>query len=454
MKRLVVALLAAGLVAGLAGRTAAADDWVVVTSGTAVLPSLTPNGPGLLVPPDLSSPPASPQQLTPEQLRPIWEAAAQAYGVPWQVLAAIDKVESNFGQNMGPSSAGAIGWMQFMPGTWLEYGTDADGDGVADPWNAQDAIYSAARYLAASGGRTDIQAAVYAYNHADWYVQEVLQLAAAYGNGESPFASFGSGDQAPVVQAVSTDAEEQAVADAEAALDEGVARVHQLEAAGRNVELDASNSDLLGDRLAAAQDAGQNAADLATVRGDVTDLRTRVEEAKAALAAAQRAAESVLVAPDGHAVAAPIAKDGWVFPVGGGPAIVSVLPSDASTTEIAAPAGTPAYALSDGQVAAASPDPAGTCGIGFTLQAPDGQAWSYCHLAYLDAAVTPGATLRAGDEVGLVGQTGAALRPELAVAPQNGAELRDAGWFTSLANSAFAWQSASAASPVFSVVGS
>ena len=71
--------------------------------------------------------------------------------MPWNVLAAINKIESNFGRNMGPSSAGAIGWMQFMPSTWLRWGTDADGNGIADPWNPVDAVYSAARYLAASG---------------------------------------------------------------------------------------------------------------------------------------------------------------------------------------------------------------------------------------------------------------------------------------------------------------
>ena len=49
------------------------------------------------------------------------------------MLAAINKVETNFGGNMGPSSAGAVGWMQFMPDTWLRWGLDADGDGLADP---------------------------------------------------------------------------------------------------------------------------------------------------------------------------------------------------------------------------------------------------------------------------------------------------------------------------------
>ena len=82
------------------------------------------------------------------------------------MLAAINKVESNFGRNMGPSSAGAIGWMQFMPSTWLRWGTDANGDGTADPWNPVDAIYSAARYLAASGAASDIRQAVFSYNHA------------------------------------------------------------------------------------------------------------------------------------------------------------------------------------------------------------------------------------------------------------------------------------------------
>src|SRR5437763_3950942 len=84
---------------------------------------------------------------------------------------------------MGPSSAGAIGWMQFMPSTWLRWGVDADGDGVSDPWRAADAIYAAARYLAASGGQTDIARAVYSYNHAQWYVDEVLATARLFQSG-------------------------------------------------------------------------------------------------------------------------------------------------------------------------------------------------------------------------------------------------------------------------------
>jgi cell wall-associated NlpC family hydrolase len=113
-------------------------------------------------------------------LLPIWQAAGNAYGIPWPVLAAINKVETNFGSNLGPSSAGAVGWMQFMPSTWARWGIDANGDGVADPNNPTDAIFSAARYLAGCGGQFDIARAVYCYNHASWYVNEVLGLASVY----------------------------------------------------------------------------------------------------------------------------------------------------------------------------------------------------------------------------------------------------------------------------------
>src|ERR1044072_1727843 len=84
---------------------------------------------------------------------------------------------------MGPSSAGAVGWMQFMPSTWLRWGVDANGDGLADPWNPDDAVFAASRSLAAGGGRADISRPVFAYNHAQWYVDEVLGLAADFGTG-------------------------------------------------------------------------------------------------------------------------------------------------------------------------------------------------------------------------------------------------------------------------------
>ena len=122
-------------------------------------------------------PPAKPGQL--KTLVDIYRSAGYRYGIDWRVLAAINRVETNFGQNTHVSSAGAVGWMQFMPSTWRRWGVDASGDGIADPYDPQDAIFSAARYLNAAHGEQDIRRAVFAYNHADWYVNEVLSIAAA-----------------------------------------------------------------------------------------------------------------------------------------------------------------------------------------------------------------------------------------------------------------------------------
>jgi murein DD-endopeptidase MepM/ murein hydrolase activator NlpD len=117
----------------------------------------------------------------PPFLLPIYQACGTEYGIPWQVLAAINKIETNFGTNMGPSTAGAIGWMQFLPSSWEAYGLDANGDGRKDPYNPVDAICAAAHLLKISGGGSDLYKAIFTYNHADWYVQEVLADARAYG---------------------------------------------------------------------------------------------------------------------------------------------------------------------------------------------------------------------------------------------------------------------------------
>jgi len=117
----------------------------------------------------------------PPFLLPIYQACGTQYGIPWQVLAAINKIETAFGTNLNVSSAGAIGWMQFLPSSWQTYGVDANGDGRKDPYNPVDAICAAARYLHVAGGSKDLYHAIFAYNHADWYVQEVLLYARAYG---------------------------------------------------------------------------------------------------------------------------------------------------------------------------------------------------------------------------------------------------------------------------------
>ncbi|QKW40772.1 lytic transglycosylase domain-containing protein [Actinomadura sp. NAK00032] len=111
------------------------------------------------------------------------KAATTCPGLSWTVLAAIGQVESDHGRNAGRSSAGALGPMQFMPATWKAYGVDGDGDGKADIMNPFDAIPGAAKYLCANGagrGGKQLYRAVWHYNHADWYVQKVLNLAKAY----------------------------------------------------------------------------------------------------------------------------------------------------------------------------------------------------------------------------------------------------------------------------------
>ena len=119
----------------------------------------------------------------PPVLIPIYQRASAAYGLGPQgaaVLAGINEVETAFGTNLNVSSAGAIGWMQFISSSWETYGVDANGDGVRDPYNPEDAIFAAARYLSAAGMPADTYGAIYAYNHADWYVAEVLANASCY----------------------------------------------------------------------------------------------------------------------------------------------------------------------------------------------------------------------------------------------------------------------------------
>ena len=113
-------------------------------------------------------------QGPPVFLIPIYKQAGRRYHVPWQVLAAINSVETDYGRNLNVSSAGAIGWMQFMPDTWRAYGVTPNGRGRPNPYNPRDAIFSAAHYLNANGARHDLRRAVFAYNHATWYVDEVL----------------------------------------------------------------------------------------------------------------------------------------------------------------------------------------------------------------------------------------------------------------------------------------
>jgi hypothetical protein len=115
----------------------------------------------------------------------LFKASAAKYcpGMSWTVLAAIGQIESGDGANNGPSSAGALGPMQFMPATWAAWGINGFGPpGPPDIMNPLDAVPSAARMLCAdgAGNPATLRGAIFAYNHATWYVDEVLALASEY----------------------------------------------------------------------------------------------------------------------------------------------------------------------------------------------------------------------------------------------------------------------------------
>lgn len=142
----------------------------------------------------------------PEAYIPIYKRAAEEYGIPWTLLAAHHRIETRF-STMDPllSPAGAEGHMQFMPCTFVGwtypgcgglgkgdipehdktnpvvikkyggYGVDANGDGIADPFDIEDAIFSAASYLADSGAADgEYEKAIFNYNRSDKYVNDVL----------------------------------------------------------------------------------------------------------------------------------------------------------------------------------------------------------------------------------------------------------------------------------------
>ena len=443
--RLVLVALTLAL-AALAG-TARADVFAVVptpqsadagTTAPLFLPNFaTPNLPGTVaLPASLSTPPADPVQLSSDQLLSLWQSAGNAYSIPWQVLAAINKVESNFGRNMGPSSAGAIGWMQFMPSTWAEWGIDANGDGVADPWNPDDAVFSAARYLAAAGGAANLPRAVFAYNHADWYVSEVLGLANLYEQGASTTFAL---DRLQV----DLDAAQSNVADVSSRLVSAQAQLRRTLRVESRWNRRGNGETLLSARLADEQQAGLAAERASSAQALVARRTAALTAAQAQLAQARQAAAPVSFSAAATPLFdAPTYAGGYVFPVGGGPGVVSASHThhDYPAVDIAAPAGSPLYALANGVILRSWTVPDPSCGIGLTMLAFDGQTWTYCHLSYLEPGIVPGVSVAAGEPVGLVGSTGDATGPHLHLQLQPPtAWPQQEEWFASFAGKAFSW---------------
>ncbi|MDQ5822301.1 MAG: lytic murein transglycosylase [Actinomycetota bacterium] len=430
-------LAAVALAAGLAALAGAAQGG---SFGSPLsLPSAeTPNVSGSIrLPVGFTSPPAVKDVRTAEELQSLWQRAGAAYGIPWQVLAAINKIESNFGRNMGPSSAGAVGWMQFMPETWLRWGLDANADGVADPWNAEDAIFAASRYLAASDGANDIRRAVFSYNHADWYVNQVLDLAQTFGAAGAD-ATF----QADSSYA-SIDAAQRSLVVTNRKLVRALAVERRLGRAYARVLGRVSAAKVFSERLTLQKQAtlagvahDRAVAEVERLSGELDTREQELETARHAVATG---------GPTNAVYGTPVSGDGYVFPVGGGPSVVSVghTHHDYPAADIAAPMGSPVYALADAIVEQAWHTPSGNCGIGLTLQASDGQRWTYCHLAYEEPAIQTGTAVAAGTLVGLVGSTGHSTGPHLHLQLQPASAYpQGQPWFESFAGRAFRWQDA------------
>ncbi|GAF23390.1 MULTISPECIES: lytic transglycosylase domain-containing protein [Shouchella] len=158
----------------------------------------------------------------PEDYIPVYHEAADTYSIPWELLAAVHRVETIF-STMEPmeSPVGALGHFQFMPRTWIGwtypgvddignvaddvditdiglieehngYGTDATGNGEADPFNLYDSAYAAARFLSEHGAVDgDYEDALFSYNRSDAYVEEVMHYFETYKENYDPIQLYG-----------------------------------------------------------------------------------------------------------------------------------------------------------------------------------------------------------------------------------------------------------------------
>ncbi len=138
-----------------------------------------------------STPSTEARQDIPAEMLVLYQAAAEdCPGLDWSVLAAIGKIETDHGRSplpgvsSGENSSGAGGPMQFLAPTFdsviARHPLPAGGANPPSRYHPSDAIHAAAFYLCDSGAPEDMYAAIFAYNHADWYVNDVLNQAARY----------------------------------------------------------------------------------------------------------------------------------------------------------------------------------------------------------------------------------------------------------------------------------
>ena len=201
----------------MAERGAPLDGRAVAPNGhrAPVAPVGVEGGIGFALPPagtprlsSLATPPAP----IPPRVKVLYVAAAGRYQLPWTLLAGIGMEETAHGGTTATSTAGAQGLMQFMPATFATYGVDGDGDGRASITSDADSVFTAANYLTAAGvtkGETGLRRALFTYNHATWYVNDVLYYAHAYGGGTvlgdpsaCPTAGAGDPTLAPLEAAI------------------------------------------------------------------------------------------------------------------------------------------------------------------------------------------------------------------------------------------------------------
>ena len=176
---LAVPLAVALMITTLAAPLAAAATPPAGSCGGTMLPALPP--PGQERRASLTNPPTA----IPATVLALYQQAADHYRLPWPLLAGVGMAETNHGRLTATSTAGAQGLMQFLPTTFNTYGVDGDGDGRATITSDADSIFSAANYLAANGATepdAGVRRALYTYNHATWYLNDVLSYAAHYAS--------------------------------------------------------------------------------------------------------------------------------------------------------------------------------------------------------------------------------------------------------------------------------